>query len=145
MSDVLWVFVDLLSGLTMRGSKLLVQTEPQQSGCWDVVPKWGLKVSNVGITTTTDCQLGHWADTRSRGLMLLNPASCTEGSTIWVSVTVGRILCSCLSDSSLSLFHFPLWSFISSLIKILYIYTARWPNRATIPLPTFLHTLLCRI
>lgn len=97
-----YLFVDF-SGLTMRGSKLLVQTELRQSGCWDAVPEWGFKVSNAGITTTTDCQLGLWADTRSRGLTLLNPASCTEGSTIWVSVTVWRILCFCPCLISISL------------------------------------------
>lgn len=104
---VLWMFVDVPSGWTMRGSKLLDQTELQQSGCWDVVPKWGFKVSNAGITTTTDCQLGLWADTRSRGLTPLNPASCTEALTTWVSVTAWRILCSCPCELSRSHFHFP--------------------------------------
>lgn len=95
-SLMLWMFVHLGSGWTMRGSKLWVRTELLQSGCWDVELKWGFKVSIAGIMTTMDCQLGLWADTRSRQLTLLNPASCTEGLTTWVSVTVKNIAFMCL-------------------------------------------------
>lgn len=77
-------FIYSCSGWTMSGSKRLVRTELQQSGCWDVVPKCGSKVSTAGITTTTDSQRGPSADTRSRQSTPQNPASCTEGSTTWV-------------------------------------------------------------
>ncbi len=129
---VLWVFVDVLSGWTMRGSKLSVQTELQQSGCWDVVPKWGFKVSSAGITTTTRCQRGLWADTRSRRSTPLNPASCTEGLTTWVSVTEWRILCSCPRELSHSHFHFPPWDHGCSPLNRFVMYLWFYGNTKTV-------------